>query len=203
MKKIISLIAAAAIRLSSLFVTTAFAGNIKYKVVNGDTMWKISRKFEIGLDELIAANPQIADPDLIYPDQVLTVPTKDDRIAGVEAEVVRLVNVERQNRGLPPLTIDRELSQIARYKAQDMHDGGYFSHQSPTYGSPFEMIRSFGLTYRTAGENIARGYASAAEVVNAWMNSTGHRANILNEGFTKIGIGYVSDGNYWVQMFIG
>ena len=84
-----------------------------------------------------------------------------------------------------------------------MRANGYFSHESPTYGSPFKMMRAFGISYRTAGENIARGQRSAAEVVAAWMASSGHRANILNASFTKIGVGYVAEGGYWVQMFVG
>ena len=84
-----------------------------------------------------------------------------------------------------------------------MHDNGYFSHTSPVYGSPFDMIKDFGISYRTAGENIARGQRTPQEVMNDWMNSSGHRANILNASFTQIGVVYVSDGNYWTQMFIG
>ena len=96
-----------------------------------------------------------------------------------------------------------ELSRVARYKSQDMKDKGYFSHTSPTYGSPFDMMKKFGITYRTAGENIAKGQRTPQAVVNAWMNSSGHRANILNSSFTQIGVGYVADGNYWTQMFTG
>ena len=83
-----------------------------------------------------------------------------------------------------------------------MKDKGYFSHTSPTYGSPFQMMKSFGISYKSAGENIARGYATPEAVVNGWMNSSGHRANILNKSFTHIGVGYVQSGNYWTQMFI-
>ncbi|MGN0977744.1 MAG: CAP domain-containing protein, partial [Faecousia sp.] len=78
----------------------------------------------------------------------------------------------------------------------------YFSHNSPVYGTPFQMIRNFGLSFRSAGENIAKGYATPQAVVNGWMNSSGHRANILNANFTHIGVGYVSGGNYWTQMFL-
>ena len=83
-----------------------------------------------------------------------------------------------------------------------MKDNNYFSHKSPTYGSPFEMIKNFGISYKSAGENIAKGQASPQAVVNAWMNSSGHRANILNSTYTKIGVGYVAEGKYWTQMFI-
>ena len=65
------------------------------------------------------------------------------------------------------------------------------------------MMRAFGLAYRTAGENIAMGYPTPQSVVDGWMNSEGHRKNILNPAFTVIGVGYVSDGKYWTQMFIG
>jgi uncharacterized YkwD family protein len=101
------------------------------------------------------------------------------------------------------LTYNWELSRVARYKSEDMRDNSYFSHTSPVYGSPFQMIKAFGITYRTAGENIARGQRTPEEVVNAWMNSSGHRANILNPSFTEIGVGYAASGNYWTQMFIG
>ena len=106
-------------------------------------------------------------------------------------------------RYLAALTEDWELSRVARYKSQDMHDNRYFAHNSPTYGTPFRMLRAFGLSYRTAGENIAMGYAAPAAVVAGWMNSEGHRANILSSAYTKIGVGYVADGHYWTQQFIG
>ena len=119
-----------------------------------------------------------------------------------EAEVIRLVNEQRTKNGLKPLKANWELSRIARYKSQDMADNNYFSHTSPTYGSPFQMMKQFGITYRSAGENIAQGYSTPQAVVNAWMNSPGHRANILNASYTQIGVGYVSQGNHWTQMFI-
>ena len=84
-----------------------------------------------------------------------------------------------------------------------MKENHYFNHTSPVYGSPFDMMKTFGISYRTAGENIAMGQRTPEEVVNAWMNSEGHRANILNASFTQIGMGYVAEGNYWTQMFIG
>ena len=123
--------------------------------------------------------------------------------ASYAEEVVRLVNEIRVQNGLSAFTHSEELSRVAQLKSQDMHDQGYFSHTSPTYGSPFDMMKQFGISYRTAGENIARGYSTPEAVVNGWMNSEGHRANILNASFTQIGVGYVSDGNYWTQMFIG
>ncbi len=120
-----------------------------------------------------------------------------------EKEVVRLVNLEREKAGLAALTLDTALTRTARLKSQDMHDRGYFDHNSPTYGTPFQLMKAQGVSYRTAGENIAMGYRTPEAVVAAWMNSPGHRANILNASYTKIGVGYVSDGSYWTQHFTG
>ena len=120
-----------------------------------------------------------------------------------EKEVIRLINEIHVKYGLNTLSTNTKLSQVARLKSQDMQTKGYFSHTSPTYGSPFEMMKKFGVTYRYAGENIAYGQRTPQQVVDAWMNSSGHRANILNANFTQIGMGYVATGNYWTQMFIG
>lgn len=179
------------------------AGAGAYTVAAGDTLWKIAAASHVGVSELIAANPRLSNPDLIYPGQTVVIPQADTAVSSYEAQVVRLVNQARSQNGLPPLTEDWELSRVARYKSQDMKDRGYFSHTSPTYGTPFQMIRAFGLTYRYAGENIAMGYATPQAVMEGWMNSSGHRANILSPNFTKIGVGYVAKGNYWTQMFLG
>lgn len=123
-----------------------------------------------------------------------------------EDEVVRLVNQERAKHDLAALQSDWELARVARYKSEDMRDLRYFNHTSPTYGSPHDMIRNFGISYRASGENIAAGQTSAQAVFNAWMNSSGHRQNILSANYTHIGVGYAkggSYGHYWTQMFIG
>ena len=91
---------------------------------------------------------------------------------------------------------------VAKAKSQDMANLGYFSHTSPTYGSPFDQMRAAGIQYRAAGENIAQGQRTPEQVVNAWMNSPGHRANILNANYTHIGVGFVENGYYWTQQFI-
>ncbi|KOO41087.1 CAP domain-containing protein [Priestia koreensis] len=119
-----------------------------------------------------------------------------------EKKVVELVNQEREKAGLKPLQIDSKLSEVAKAKSQDMKDNNYFDHQSPKYGSPFDMMKKFGVDYSSAGENIAQGQTSPDEVMNSWMNSEGHRKNIMNPNFTHIGVGYVQDGNYWTQEFI-
>ena len=121
-------------------------------------------------------------------------------ISQIERQAMEQVNRIRASRGLKPLVISAELSAKARVKAQDMKQKGYFSHNSPTYGTPFQMMKRLGITYRSAGENIAMGYRSAEAVVNAWMNSPSHRAAILSTKYTTMGIGY-ADG-YWAQWFI-
>ncbi|WP_052356787.1 CAP domain-containing protein [[Clostridium] dakarense] len=128
------------------------------------------------------------------------------QFAAYQKEVVDLVNVERTKRGLSPLTLDAKVSDVATKKSQDMINKNYFDHNSPTYGSPFDMMKQFGISYRAAGENIAMGQRNPQEVVTAWMNSEGHRKNILNSSFTKIGVGVAQKSNgtlYWTQMFIG
>jgi uncharacterized YkwD family protein/spore coat assembly protein SafA len=201
MKKLFVL-ALSVLMIVCVFVTSASAATT-HTVISGDSMWKIAVKYQVGLSEIKLANPQISNPDLIYPGQVLTIPSTDSAVLNYEKEVVRLVNDIRRQNGLKALTYNWELSRVARYKSQDMKDNRYFSHTSPVYGTPFQMMKSFGISYRSAGENIARGQRSPEAVVNAWMNSSGHRANILNASFTEIGVGYVFDGNYWTQMFIG
>lgn len=122
-----------------------------------------------------------------------------------EKEVFNLINKQRTNNGLTALKMDTEALNVARIKAKDMVDNNYFSHNSPTYGSPFDMLKSFKVTYKTAGENIA-GNSSNSAAVTAWMNSSGHKANILNSSFNYTGIGVVKSSKYgkvYVQIFIG
>ena len=199
MKKLIT----TAMALAMASACTLSASALSHTVVQGDTMWKLAVKYEVGTSEIISANPQVSNPNLIYPGQVLTIPEVDAAVTAYENEVIRLVNEERAKQGLKALTANWELSRVARYKSQDMVTNKYFSHTSPTYGTPFQMIKNFGISYRTAGENIAYGQRTPQAVVNAWMNSSGHRANILNSSYTQIGVGYVASGNYWTQMFIG
>lgn len=116
-------------------------------------------------------------------------------------KVAELVNQERAKAGLSPLKMDAALSNVALAKAADMSNNNYFDHTSPTYGSPFDMMKQYGISYNTAGENIAMGQRSPEEVMTQWMNSEGHRKNIMNPSFTTIGVGYTN--GYWVQEFIG
>ncbi|MBE6959810.1 MAG: SafA/ExsA family spore coat assembly protein [Ruminococcaceae bacterium] len=201
MKKLFTL-ALCAFMIVPVLLTNVLAAGLTHTVSSGDSLWKIANKYQVGLSEIRNANPQIKNYDLIYPGDVINIPTRDSGITDFEQEVIRLVNDIRVNNGLKPLIYNWELGRVARFKSQDMKDNHYFAHNSPVYGTPFQMIRNFGISFRSAGENIARGYATPQAVVNGWMNSSGHRANILNVNYTHIGVGYVSGGNYWTQMFI-
>src|SRR5690606_17489180 len=137
------------------------------------------------------------------PTQAPTAKPSTNPVVATEAqqEILSLVNKERAAAGLSALELDTKLNEVATEKARDMAVNNYFSHTSPTYGSPFDMLSEFGVSYRTAGENIAYGQTSEEQVMNDWMNSPGHRANILNANYTKLGVGYVQ--GKWVQLFIG
>ena len=186
------------------FTIPTFAQSKTHTVVKGDTMWKIAVKYQIGVSELIKANPQIKNPAMIYVGQKIYIPEAAP-LKSLEDEVVKLVNQQRAKYGLGPLTVNWELSRCARIKSQDMINRNYFSHTSPTYGSPFNMMENFGLRFSAAAENIAKGQRTPQEVMNAWMNSPGHRANILSKNVTHIGVGAAKSSNgtlYWTQMFM-
>lgn len=127
------------------------------------------------------------------------------QITSEEQELLNLINEQRKAYGLSALKMDVELQKVAKLKAQDLVKNNYFSHNSPTYGSPFDMMKSFGITYKAAGENIA-GNSTLKGAVTAWMNSQGHRDNILSNAYNYTGIGVVDSpiyGKVMVQMFIG
>ena len=139
----------------------------------------------------------------LVPPQSTSVPAAG--ITQEEQTLLNLVNKARTDAGVRTLAFDMALVKTARLKAADMVQNNYFSHQSPTYGSPFDMMRQFGITFTTAGENIA-GNQTVERAFNAWMNSEGHRKNILNPSFNYTGIGIASGSPYgkiFVQQFIG
>ncbi|MBR4152071.1 MAG: LysM peptidoglycan-binding domain-containing protein [Selenomonadaceae bacterium] len=199
-------------------------------VQNGDSLWKIAQRYKIPFEEILKHNAHFKNPHLIFPLDKVELPdhtehgtstdqhSKSDNIEtgdkkveqsapSEQAEaVLALVNQEREKAGLKPLKMSEELRSIANLKARDMAENNYFSHTSPTYGTPFQMLQDFGVHYRAAGENIAAGQRTPEEVMNAWINSSGHRANILNANFDTLGVGVYSGGSYgiyWTQLFTG
>lgn len=197
-------------------------------VKKGDSMWLIAQRYKVSFDEVLRLNSHYSNPDMIHIGDKIIIPdgshgttssqgSNADRIpqgnasaiaGSVEAKeqaVLQLVNKERLKQNLKPLTLSTKLTDLAEMKSEDMALKKYFSHTSPTYGTPFEMLQKYGVSYRSAGENIAAGQRSPEEVMNSWMNSSGHRANILNSSYTEIGVGYYAGGSYgtyWTQLFM-
>ncbi|MDD2504743.1 MAG: LysM peptidoglycan-binding domain-containing protein [Bacilli bacterium] len=194
-----------------------------YVVKKGDTMWNIAKEYGNTLNELKDVNPDIKNPNLIYPEQTINIPDitnlkdntffteasstheLDKDLTQLENEVIELVNTERGKLGIHSLTPSNELSNVARLKSEDFIKNNYFSHNSPIYGSPFDMLRFFGVNFKGASENIASGQKTAKAVVDTWMNSSAHKANILNNNYDEIGVGIAKGPNenlYWTQIFI-
>ncbi|MCC0698363.1 sporulation protein [Clostridioides sp. ZZV15-6383] len=179
--------------------------NISNKsLVYSNTKYKFSAKPNCSVKPEL--KPDNNKPESNKPDDNNNSGSTNENFSAYQKEVVDLVNIERSKAGLNPLTLDSSISNVATKKSQDMIDNNYFSHNSPTYGSPFDMLKKFGISYKTAGENIAMAQKTPKEVVNAWMNSEGHRKNIMNPNFSKIGVGVAqkSGGSiYWTQIFVG
>ncbi|UHA72700.1 CAP domain-containing protein [Paenibacillus sp. 481] len=154
------------------------------------------------------SKPEVQKPEVTKPEQP-SKPTNPSNNGNNEnqdknnfaQQVINLVNQERSKAGLQPLKADSQLNDVAMVKAKDMHSKNYFSHTSPTYGSPFDMMKQFGVKYNTAGENIAKGQQSPAQVMKDWMNSPGHRENIMKGQYSSIGVAYYN--GVWVQLFKG
>lgn len=196
-------------------------------VQRGDSMWRIAKRYNVPFGKVLILNKHFKNQHLIHPKDEVELPdgstgtstnqsgtgdsdaqSMDDarQAESTQAEaILKLVNQERQKAGVQPLTLSDALTKVAYTKAKDMADKNYFSHDSPTYGSPFDMLKHFGVSYSYAGENIAAGQKTAEEVMNSWMNSSGHKANILNKNYTQLGVGFYRGGQYgteWVQLFI-
>ena len=193
----------------------------KYVIKQGDTLYLIAKRLGTTVNKLISIN-NLKSND-VYVGQVLYVPAvtavpvpkpqpqpqpkpQQTSVVGMtadEQQMLSLVNQERAKAGLPGLQADLNIVKVARLKAKDMINLNYFDHTSPTYGSPFDMLKQFGIAYGYAGENLA-GAPDVQRAHENLMNSPGHRANILNKNYNKVGIGIVDGGSYgkmFVQMF--
>ena len=132
-------------------------------------------------------------------------PTGTGTLSSQGSRILQLANAERAKVGAKPLKSNTELNKLATMKSKDIVEKNYFSHQSPTYGSPFDMMKTYGISYMYAGENLAIN-SDADKAHNAWMNSEGHKKNLLNPDFTELGVGLYPKGNgsyAYTQMFIG
>lgn len=137
------------------------------------------------------------------PDAAMPMPPPAGCGTSTEAAVLVLANEARASTGAGPLTCDVLMTSVARAHSQDMCDRGYFSHTALDGRSPFDRMSDAGVRFGTAGENIAQGQRGADEVHTAWMNSAGHRMNILNGAYRRIGVGLAECGGrmYWTQVF--
>ena len=181
-------------------------------VRKGDSMWRIAKRYNVLFRDVLELNKHFKNPNMIHPKDEVELPdgstgesvntpsegstnpstpdrTSESQLSKAEM-ILKLVNQERAKAGVPALELSTKLNDIANTKAKDMADRNYFSHQSPTYGSPFDMLKHFGVSFSYAGENIAAGQKSAQEVMQGWMNSSGHKANIMNRNYTQLGVGY-------------
>ncbi len=193
-------IAAVAVTLA---LTISVSAQSIYTVKSGDTLTKIANANQCTVSDIMKANPSIKNSAMIYKGQKITIPTSS--ATAYEDQVITLVNKERSKRGLQTLKKNATLAYVARLKSKDMATKGYFSHTSPTYGSPFTMMQHYGIRFSAAGENIAMGQPTPQAVMTAWMNSPGHKANILSPAYNQIGVGMAKSSRgsiYWTQEFI-
>lgn len=153
--------------------------------------------------------PQLIDPEVaspIYPEGSLPSPISGSFSEQLEASIFSLVNAERTTQGLPALRLNDALADVARRKSLKMGDLGYFSHTAPDGTTTADWLRSEGHAFSGWGENIANfgANATAEEIMSGWMNSAGHRANILNHNFTLLGVGvYQIDGRTFATQVFG
>ena len=166
----------------------AYAVNIIYSDEDGGSGFTITKTATIVTDTYTDTN----------------IPVTVSSFEEFEDKVIELVNEERANAGLAPLAKDNGLMEMARFKSQDMADNNYFAHESPTHGSFSDLLKKFNIQNTVAGENIAMGQRTAEAVMQSWMNSPGHKGNILNSDYTRIGVGCAQSANgsyYWTQEF--
>ncbi|MED3574384.1 CAP domain-containing protein [Cytobacillus praedii] len=193
-----------------LFSTTVNAQSI-YVVVEGDTLWKIAKIHQISLEQIIPSNRQLENPNLIFPGQVIAIPTAErnmghnDRLNKEEEKLADLLNRKRSQFGMKPLMIDDALSKAAKLKSADMINNKYISHYSPIYGSPSSMLIKLNISYQIVNESIGAGHQSAELVISSWLHSNANRENLLNDRATKMGVGYVKGGqygHYWTVLIV-
>ncbi|QHJ73619.1 hypothetical protein [Butyrivibrio virus Arian] len=212
--------------LAALAIGAPSASASECTVRHGDSLWKIAERYNVDFNHIKNINKHLKDLHKIHPQQRVNLPvdggdgltvnkslsnhnnatTGEIKASETRAgQILQIVNAERQKAGLKPLEIDETLNTVATVKAKDMAQNHYFSHDSPSYGSPFDLMHAFGVDYKSAGENIAAGQQTPDVVMSDWLHSSGHRANILNKDYTHLGVGFYSGGDmspYWVQEFI-
>ena len=186
-------------------------GKIRYNVIVGSNCNLADIFPDCNLPQLPDLNlPEIEIPDVDVPETEIPdadvpeteSPDVDSSTISYMEQVVSLVNAERAKEGLSPLTLETDMTNAAMVRAKEIQTS--FSHTRPDGTSFATALKEAGVSYQRSGENIAWGQKTPEIVVNAWMNSSGHRANIMNANFTRIGVGYLTNASgtpYWVQLF--
>lgn len=188
-----------------LFTPSANVLAEEYLVGRGDTLWEISKGNTSTLQEIIKQNPQISNPNLIFPGQKIKL---TELPASHSVRAVNLLNRTNELRikaGLMPLKIHEKLNEAAARKSEDMKNQSYFAHKSPTYGNPRVMLKKLEIPFLTVYENIGVGPESAEQILYAWMNSSLQRGVLLSEQATHMGAGYTdggTHGHYWTIFIV-
>ncbi len=192
----------------SIFNYNTFA-NFTHKVNDNETLWSIANYYDVPIENIVTLNPNIQNEQIIYSDTELIIPSGNipvfasSSVTSNENKLLKLINTERQKKGLQPLETDEQLSILAEIKNKDMYVNSYFDHSSNIYESSTALLNSFNIEYKYFGENIAKGDYSSEQVFVDWINNDDNE-NILNKNFTKIGISNVKeDINYWTLIFTG
>lgn len=211
------MLAGTAVGSAAVTAQAAEAGSVQvltgdcYKVVVGQgicTLQEVLEELGIIIDAPGADYPGIELPDTEMPDteapdaEVPEESVPDPEELSYAEQVVRLVNKERAKAGLPALEMQADLTAAANVRAREIKQS--FSHTRPDGSSFSSVLKEHGVSYRGSGENIAYGQKTPEQVMEGWMNSDGHRANILNKNYKNIGVGYYQDErgvNHWVQLF--
>jgi len=192
------------------FAKGVFADTV-YIVKEGDTLWEIALENHINIKMVIKRNPQLKNPNMIFPGQKIYLPngtkgSNDEKsLSNEENKLLTLTNSLRRDSGLPPLKSDHLLSKAAFLKSTDMMKREYISHYSPSYGNPESMLKAQNITFIHVKENIGAGHITAEEIFASWKNSSANLANILDRKATHIGIGHAKGGlhgHYWTIIII-
>lgn len=181
-----------------------------YKVKHGDSLWKIALNHGIELEIIIENNPQVSNPHLIFPGEIITIPgaslsNRNVLLSDSEKGLLELANTKRKMTGLKPLILDYSLTNAARLKSKEMMEKEYVSHISPSYGDSTTMLKTLRIPFNKVKECIGAGNGSPNEIFSLWMNSTVNQSSILDKLSTHIGIGHVAGGlhgHYWTVIII-
>lgn len=181
-------------------------GAATYKIQKGDTLWDLSKQFQVSFKILLIDNPHLGNPNVIFPGETIYIPDQNGMAQKEEInQLLSLINKERKRASLHPLKWDEELTIVAERKSLDMMKFQYVAHNSPTFGNPTVMLEHFHIPFDKVYENIGAGQPSFKEVFRVWNSSPVFKENFMRVNVTHTGIGYVKGGfhgHYWTQLIV-